>query len=84
MVINLFDFRKKNLTEIDDIKQESVSKIFKQNYVFLVSSVTIAQDKQIKLITPRQYMKNGNIVNKKIIIQAIHPLIILPLIKCFS
>lgn len=42
MVINLFDF-KKNLTEIDDIKQESVSKIFKQNYVFLVSSVTIAQ-----------------------------------------
>lgn len=44
MVINLFDFRKKNFTEIDDIKQESVSKIFKQNYVFLVLSVTIAQE----------------------------------------
>lgn len=45
-----------------------------QNYIFLVESVNhCPRIKKIKLITPHQYMKNGNIVNKKIIIKAIHP-----------
>lgn len=70
MVINLFDFRKKKTL----LKLITSNRNQFQNYIFLVESVNhCPRIKKIKLITPHQYTKNGNIVNKKIIIKAIHP-----------